>query len=683
MKIDKIFIDNIFNLKIKLKNNNDKSKLSKYEDYIPMYDIYSQRIYPIYKLDLHYRLINYHFRFINADIKDWLETLYNKYRLENYKTNLEILKNYTINILIETSYKTLYKYSPSLGLLVSMCKRNSFNPYTYLEPYYTKLELIKLGQNMNLIGTDIDTTLLLNIDVHFNICKKVSNNDISFSEIQSHHEFIIDNNLISWMCFYSFFGSFLFNKYLRSLEIENDNNKIFFHPIFINGLYKIIEGIKKSPILDNDYDMYRFIWDDSILINLAEGDVFMDKGFLSTTRDPFYSPGISGNFGLILIKIKIPKNKLGIGVFIENFSLFPKEEEFLIQPYYKFKLISKNEKFKYYHINDEFEKIIHRKYELELIGCDIKSLNLLSDYLLKINKSIINNKTTDITLISINGIDKIDIIKNFIFAYSNNNKIDLTYKGKFYSFCYLWFDSTNESSYENLYYNKVKDGMMFSLFDDSGYPYLNIELGKTMVINYLNKLYYSNQKYEITEDLLGIIYNFGRIFNYTKVIIYHNYTSFFQFKDNYSNNTKMFLSFNLFNFSLYNYLKFKIKFLDFDPFITYKIGYWYLDDYFNKPIDDNIINKIPDDLKIYKTNRELFINIIEKYFYLYFKIIESLDNNIFNNTYVVFNIYEKLLSENLIDNFKPDFEYTLDKFDDDNYKLIFRQPVRRSITNRI
>ena len=42
------------------------------------------------------------------------------------------------------SYKTLYKYSPELGLLVSICQRNSFNQYiSHLKPYYTKLELIK------------------------------------------------------------------------------------------------------------------------------------------------------------------------------------------------------------------------------------------------------------------------------------------------------------------------------------------------------------------------------------------------------------------------------------------------------------------------------------------------------------------------------------------------------------
>ncbi len=49
MKINESFIENIFNYKIKLKNNADKKKLSLYFDIIPMYDIYTQKIYQIKK----------------------------------------------------------------------------------------------------------------------------------------------------------------------------------------------------------------------------------------------------------------------------------------------------------------------------------------------------------------------------------------------------------------------------------------------------------------------------------------------------------------------------------------------------------------------------------------------------------------------------------------------------------
>jgi hypothetical protein len=134
---------------------------------------------------------------------------------------------------------------------------------------------------------------------------------------------------------------------------------------------------QNTPILDNDYYMYRFIWDDKFLDKLNINDIFVDYGFMSTTRDPFYSPGLYGDFGLILLKIKIPKNKVGIGLFMEIFSLFPKEEEFLLTPYSKFKLISKDNNFKYYHTHPEFEKLINKKYEFEYIEYDESLLKKL------------------------------------------------------------------------------------------------------------------------------------------------------------------------------------------------------------------------------------------------------------------------------------------------------------------
>ena len=52
-KINYEFIQKIFNRKIELKKNQDKIKLSKYSEYIPMYDIYSDNIYPIQNINIH------------------------------------------------------------------------------------------------------------------------------------------------------------------------------------------------------------------------------------------------------------------------------------------------------------------------------------------------------------------------------------------------------------------------------------------------------------------------------------------------------------------------------------------------------------------------------------------------------------------------------------------------------
>ena len=694
MKIDLNFIKRIFNLEIKLKKSGDKIKLSKYEDLIPMYDIYSQKIYPINKQNIHYRLIDSHYRFINEEIYQWIKNLYEKYSDNptlgpRFKYLIDLMDNYDIPTLIETSYKALYKYSPMLGLLVSICKRNSFHPYIYhLKPYYTKMELIKLGQNMNIIDTTIDPEYLIDQSSHFKICKTVSNNDVSFDEIRKHHQYILDSKIISWVCFYSWTGSFLFNKFLRNLNVvairgttqtnreRSQTSLQNLNPLFYQGLQKIVSVWKNAPNLDNDYDIYRFIWDDSFIIGLKEGDIFMDRGFISTTRDPFYSPGLNGHFGLILLKIKIPKNKKGMGLFIENFSLFPREEEFLLAPYTKLKLISKNDNFKYYHTNPEFEKIINRKYEFELIDVDYQKFHLENP--LKLPELPINYHQLE--TIILNGIDRVELIKKFIIAFSDNNQINVKIKSNKYSFVYQWFDSTNASSYDKFYYNKLKDGMLFSLFDSEGYPYLNIELGEELVINWINKIYFGNDP-GLTTNLLELVYNFGRIFYYKTAMIFHNYKLFDEFNKNYDSSNRIFLNMNLYNDTVYSYLTNGTKYLDSEPnyfpFINYNLGYWYLDEYFNKSIDTNIIEKLPEGFENIKTNKELFIKTVTHSFYFYPKLIEQMDKNIVKNDWVTFNIYDKLVTDGLGDNFKPNIDYTKENSLDQDYKLIFRQPIRR------
>jgi len=661
MKIDYNFIKNLFSLKIKVVNQKDKIKLSNYEEHIPMYDIYSKAIYPINKKNIHTRLIDYHYRFINEEVYEWIKLLCEKNKnnelYEKYNKLLQIMDNYDINTLIETSYKTLYKFSPHLGLSVSICKRNSFHPYiNHLKPYYSKLELIKLGQNMKMLETNIDPTKLIDQALHYSICKSVSNNDVSFIEIESHHNHIIDTNNISWITFYSNNGSFIFNKLLRYDKPINS--------FYSTAIRRIVECIKNAPPLLNDYYIYRFIWDDHMIHDLPVGNFFIDKGFISTTRDPFYSPGLSGHFGLILIKINIPKGKKGVGLFIENFSLFPNEQEFLLPPNTKLKLLSKNENFKYYHTNPEFEKIINRKYEFELIETDWSIIESLK-------QTTSDEEYTDIKTIQMDGENRIFIIKEFLKRYVNtNSQICITINNIKYKMNYMWFDTS--ASYEKLYYNKTTEGMIFSIFDNNGYPYINIELGQDMVINYINKFYFHNAKTDLSHDHLDLILEIGRIFYYKKCIIFNNFNNFAHLGV-YTKN--MFLYISFYNKTQYEYIKDKTIYLK-DPFITYENGYWKLDNFLKNPIPDEFINKLPEQFKNMTNNSELISKLTIKDHYLYTKIINNYDTNIFKNCYVIYNIYEKLSSSKRIDNFH-DIKYGQDEKLDDDFKMIFRQPIRR------
>ncbi len=151
------------------------------------------------------------------------------------------------------------------------------------------------------------------------------------------------------------------NNYLRNLSEKEIQNNVIDRNIL--DMWNII---RTAPAFDKSYIVYRFIQDDSFLSHLNVNDIFIDPGFVSTTRDPFYRSSVY-KFGFILIKIKLPENMMGIGLSVESFSHFPKEEEIILPPYSKLKLVSKNLDCAYYHIDSAFQKNVVRRYEFEYI----------------------------------------------------------------------------------------------------------------------------------------------------------------------------------------------------------------------------------------------------------------------------------------------------------------------------
>lgn len=658
MNIDYNLIKKIFNNKIKIKDTKTIKKISNYDEFIPMYDIYSDKIYPINKINLHYRLIDCHYRFITNEIKEWIKNKYSKYKNPSHKKILNILENYDLDILEKTSYETLYKYSPQLGLSISICKRNSFYPLTHhLEPYYNKNELIKLGLN-NKIITESQNLNLSDKKLHYKICKIVSKNDISIDLIHDSMKIIIDNKLISWICFYSLTGSYLFNNYLRTSE------KLLSKHI-VDGLSKLNNLYDSNKKLDKDYILYRFIVDDKFIKNLKIGENYLEKGFLSTTRDPFYSPGLKLDFGLILIKINIPVKLSNNGFLIENFSLFPKEQEYLLSPNCKLKLISKDNNFKYYHTNKNFEKLIKTKYEFNLI----ESLPLSK---IMINQSFIPNLNLD--TIEIDGRDRVSLFEQFLqmcdenYQFSFNNRI----------FNCEWFDST--SVYNNFYYNKTKDGLLICNFIN-GYPVLCIECGNELIINYIKKnYYYDNFNSLHIDELNKIVSLIAKVFKYSECKIYFDYKNFTEFKINYSNEDdekKLYLYNNLYCENIYLYLKNKTKKYN-SKFYKYNYGYWNLDKLSQTKLPNNILNKLPDNFKV-NNWKDLIIQTIEKKFYNY-KNVEKWCNyhhdNIFKKNYVTFdcNLYLKNNGYDVEDMININFDNTSKR---NNYNLIYRLNTRR------
>ena len=342
----------------------------------------------------------------------------------------------------------------------------------------------------------------------------------------------------------------------------------------------------------------------------------------------------------------------GVGIFIENYSLFPKEEELLLPPFTKLKLVSKDNKFKYYHINENFEKLINKKYEFDIVGVDYEQ------FYKKYDKKIYSNyKYFNINNINLAGLDRFHLIKHFIKLYSNEYIISLNIDGNKYNLFYQWFNSTENSVYERLYFNKTSHGLLLSIFDElNGYPYINIELGEQICVNYINKFYFgmSNKNND-----LKLIYKIGKLFQYKEVIITHEYSSFIIFKNNYTNISSTYLLSKFFNKTIYNYLKYGTKLYNDNKYITYKLGYWYLDKFFNKKLNNNIIQHLPFELKQYKTYKELFIIVIEKYFYYYNTVIYLFDTDIFEYEYLIYNIHQESTKIEDIEHIKQDKEYNL------------------------
>jgi hypothetical protein len=141
----------------------------------------------------------------------------------------------------------------------------------------------------------------------------------------------------------------------------------------VHNIIKLYSLIKKSPEFSNKNSVYvyRFINSDDYLQHLQINSIFTENSFISTSRNPFYESKIHV-FGYILLKIKLPKNKEGIGLCVETYSLFPSEQEIILAPG-KLKLINMvdsnnpNDDFTYFHTDINAQKSIYKKYEFEYV----------------------------------------------------------------------------------------------------------------------------------------------------------------------------------------------------------------------------------------------------------------------------------------------------------------------------
>jgi hypothetical protein len=500
-----------------------KREISQIETKVPLFDVYGSNIFLIDKYDVYDRVTNQFYRFPDKKVLDTLEEKYNKMKNTNISDPLEerhlrkielmikFMNYFDLDLLYKTYVYVFYKYSKYLGQKITTCKRPSFLPqFNHILPYFTQQEIINILRNN---GEKVDEKIDEN-EIAL-LCEKVKKQEMSYTVLLNHKKYITNNKNMGFIQFYTLQGSFMMNQYLRNQTIYKNQN-VYLENLII-PMWKII---LESPEFDKKYTLYRFVKSDSYIQNLKIGDIFTEKGFMSTTRNPFYN--FDDKFGLILIKINVPANTKGVALCLETVSYFPEEQEVIFPPASKFKLIKKDMDCEYYHTNVKFSSQVKTRYEFDWILNGEIGFSRIIDPLpikkvdfLKIERKI--------------GASLMEKLKDFERQYINDaNQFKIDLGGKELTILQEWYDSTDV--YKNFYAVESENGFsIYSIYDS--HILFFIEIGEVnsvpqMHVNYYVKYTSVDPNKVIGDENLMLFYSqVAYHFDIHTVIIYANYLS--------------------------------------------------------------------------------------------------------------------------------------------------------------
>lgn len=508
--------------------NKLKKRISSIRNKIPLYDIYSKDVYLINAKNVYDRVMNDHYRFTDKKLFDELIKLLEKIDPETknknmillkkkLEKNIKFLKNFDLTVLENAYVNSFYYESNKVGKNLTTCIKKSFLPYLKnIKPYYSRSELINMGLNMGLIKPDQTYYTIEKIE---KLCSKVRKNDIGADILLLHQKYIEKNNGKYVVQFYSVYGSYYMNKYLRNLSGTETKN-----PALEKHIKKMWNLIVNAPPLDKEYIIYRFIEDDGYLAHLKIGDKFITKGFISCTRDPFYNLEDS-HFGFILIKITIPKSNKGTALCLETYSHFTHEQELILPPKSIFKLDGKDRDFIYYHTNEKAKDLITKKYEFTYMGheeLELESLNYPLEVI----------ETVDFMNIELYGDDLKEKIVNFLSNYVNKRKqFKININNKEYTFNCNWYDSTD--AYSEFFYIRTKHGFyIYHQNDEDGRISMTIEVHNSLIVNYYLRFDDTDTEFLDDESIVRFVSEIAYAFKINDVIIHSNYGPCTDFKDN-------------------------------------------------------------------------------------------------------------------------------------------------------
>jgi len=205
-------------------------------------------------------------------------------------------------------------------------------------------------------------------------------------------------------------------------------------------------------------------------------------------------------------------------------------------------------------------------------------------------------------------------------------------------------------------------------------------MGEQLFVNYQRTICYYDE-YKDFEDI-DFISQIGRIFKYKNINVYFNYKNFTEFENNYIDN-KEYLSTKLYCSTIYDYYKNKTKGYqtkDYNKYYKYDYGFWKLDNVGKTKVSIEIINKVNKEIGeiLWK---DFYILIVEKYFHLYKKLEEWMNDlfeNIFQKNYYTFNIIPYLNKKGYNIEDIPAFKHISTFERGDIFNHIFVDNIRRT-----
>jgi len=435
-----------------------KKELTKDEIYIPMFDVINDKINLIHK--------NYIFKSIKYNNMRVLNNQLVNFLIDNNydKKLIDLVNLFDFDLLEKQFLNLIYYNSQDIGKDISYFKNPAFIKNADIRPYLKKSSIINTALNTGIIKIK---DLPIDDDKLENIYKKIKSFLFTEEILDSHKTIIKKHNCESLISFFSLYGAFYINKYLRNNQKYNDN-------IIISQINKLNKLIKDIPKLDNDKLVFRFINDDSYLNLNNVGDIYINDSFMSCTRKPNINAQ-NNEFGYILLKINLTSKFNGYFISIESDSVFNKEKEVIIKPGVKFKLKSVDNDVEFYLFEKKYLRSIKKKYELEIIGIeDIK----IPKY------EIVNLPEFDILKTKLIGDTLEEKIDFFIKSFGGINKsCYIKYNNKRKLFYFNYYDSTE--LYSDFYYYNILNGFfLFSFADNNQELDTFIEIGNELIINY-------------------------------------------------------------------------------------------------------------------------------------------------------------------------------------------------------